>query len=102
MRQALRQRLGEARAAARRIAIVTRPYEARRGIHGPRRFRTLAGAQGWVDANWPRGDAQITDCHSGWTYRRSADGLWRQIGGDVEPEPAPADATEAPYWMRPL
>lgn len=97
-----RQRLARQRTreAVQRRAASLRPYAARRGIHGPRRFRTLFGAQGWVDANWPGGEPEIVESSTGARWRRN-DGVWIREGG--EPQPAhPVEAAEPPYWMRPL
>lgn len=103
MRLATRQRLvrQKARDAAQRRAAAERPYAARRGIHGPRRFRTLWGAQGWVDTNWPGGEAEIVEWQTGARWRRDG-GVWRRVDG-AEPEPAAAAEPPEPfYWMRPL
>lgn len=107
MRWGAKQRLlrEQARAIARRRALDERPYEARRGIHGPYRFRSLLGAQGWVDANWPPSpdgaEAVIVNALSGARYRREGN-VWRREGGEPEPEAAVASEPEPPYWRRPL
>lgn len=106
MRRAIRQRvIGQrARDAARRREAAERPYAARRGIHGPRRFRTLYGAQGWCDANWPGGDPEIIEHLTGACWRRDDRGFWSRVGGEPQPDAAAAvdgDPAEPPYWMRP-
>ena len=74
---------------------VERPWALTQGIRGPRYFRTLLGAQGWADANWPHGDgAEVKNLLTGHHYRRQ-NALWERRDA---PEPA-VEPRDPPYWI---
>ena len=85
---------------ARLEYLAERPWSARRGIHGPKRFRTLLAAQGWCGEHWSDGHVEIRHARTGETYRRDEEGNWQRQNGIKHEEEAETDEN-LPYWKRP-
>jgi hypothetical protein len=74
-----------------------RPWSARRGIHGPKHFKSLLGAQGWADEHWPEGEVEIVNRVTGTRAVTRREGNWLSAEGDKELAEEPA---EGPWWTR--